>query len=40
MKGKRKLLQPMLYVLLLLAGIIILFRWYTTQNSIRIAEKA
>ena len=39
MKGKRKLLQPMLYVLLLLAGIIILFRWYTTQNSIRIEER-
>ena len=39
MKGKRKLLQPMLYVLLLLAGIIILFRWYTTQNSLRIEER-
>ncbi len=39
MKGKRKLLQPILYVLLLLAGIIILFRWYTTQNSVRMEER-
>ena len=39
MKGKRKLLQQIAYVVLLIAGVVVLFHWYTTQNSQRMEER-
>lgn len=36
MSGKRKYWKNVLYVVLLLIAIVILFQWYTTQNSNRI----
>lgn len=39
MKGKRKLLQQIAYVVLLIAGVVVLFQWYTTQNSQRMEER-
>ena len=39
MKGKGKILQQIVYVLLLLVSIIILFHWYVTQNSKRMEER-
>ncbi len=39
MKQKKKLLRSLIYVLILLAAIIILFHWYTVQNSKRIEER-
>ncbi len=39
MKAKKKFLQPLVYVLILLAAIIILFQWYTVQNSRCIEER-
>ncbi len=39
MKGRRKSLQEAGYVLLLLAAIIVLFHWYTVQNSRRMEER-
>ena len=39
MKGRKKSLQEVGYVLLLLVAIIILFRWYTVQNSRRMEER-
>ena len=39
MKGRKKTLQKVGYVLLLLAAIIMLFHWYATQNSKRMEER-
>lgn len=39
MKGRKKTLQKVGYVLLLLAAIIMLFHWYATQNSRRMEER-
>lgn len=39
MKEKRKLLQPIIYGLILLTAIVVLFQWYTTQNSKRMEER-
>lgn len=39
MKGRKKLLQQIAYVVLLLAGIVILFHWYSMQNSKRMEER-
>ena len=39
MKGKRKLLQQIAYVVLLIVGVVVLFHWYTTQNSQRMEER-
>ena len=36
---KEKNLQGWIYVVLLMAGIIILFQWYTTQNRVRMEER-
>lgn len=36
---KKKLLQDILCVVFLLAAIVVLFRWYTTQNSRRMEER-
>lgn len=35
----RKSLQKIIYVAVLLVAIIVLFQWYTTQNSIRMEER-
>lgn len=39
MKGKKKPIQEIIYVMPLLVAIIILFQWYTTQNSRRMEER-
>lgn len=39
MKERKKSLQEIFYVLLLLIAVILLFRWYTGQNSIRMEER-
>ncbi|MCI9360306.1 MAG: response regulator [Hungatella sp.] len=39
MKEWKKSLQEIFYVLLLLIAVILLFRWYTGQNSIRMEER-
>ncbi|MCM1252594.1 MAG: response regulator [Clostridium sp.] len=39
MKGKKKSLQEIIYVLILLAAMLIAFQWYTTQNSNRMEER-
>ncbi len=39
MRGKRKPIQQITYVVLLLIAIVILFQWYTTQNSKRMEER-
>ncbi len=39
MKQRKKLLQSLIYVLVLLAAIIMLFQWYTVQNSRRMEEQ-
>ena len=39
MKGKRKSLQEIIFVLPLLVAIMILFQWYTTQNSKRMEDR-
>ncbi len=39
MEGRKKSLQQAAYVVLLLAGVIVLFQWYTTQNSKRMEER-
>jgi signal transduction histidine kinase/CheY-like chemotaxis protein/PAS domain-containing protein len=39
MKDKRKLLQQIAYVVLLIVGVVVLFHWYTTQNSQRTEER-
>ena len=39
MKEKKKSLQEVGYVLILLVAIIILFQWYTTQNSRRMETR-
>ena len=36
---KKKLLQDILCVVFLLVAIVVLFRWYTTQNSRRMEER-
>ena len=38
-KGKKKLLQEIVYVLFLLVAMIIVFHWYTAQNSRRMEER-
>ncbi|MDE5597855.1 MAG: cache domain-containing protein, partial [Lachnospiraceae bacterium] len=38
-KGKKKLLQEIVYVLFLLVAMIIVFQWYTAQNSRRMEER-
>ncbi|MCX4318126.1 MAG: cache domain-containing protein, partial [Lachnospiraceae bacterium] len=37
--GKRKLLQKMVYVFILLLAIIVLFQWFTVQNRKRMVER-
>lgn len=39
MNKKRKLVQQVSYVVLLLLAIVLLFQWYTTQNSKRMEER-
>ena len=39
MKEKKKSLQEVGYVLILLAAIIVLFQWYTTQNKNRMESR-
>ncbi|MCH5257982.1 MAG: response regulator [Lachnospiraceae bacterium] len=39
MKGKKKPIQQICYILILLVVIVILFNWYTTQNSMRLEEQ-
>lgn len=39
MGKKKKLLQSVLYAVMLLAAMIVLFYWYTAQNKARIAEQ-
>ena len=39
MKERKKSLQEILYVLLLLVAVIVLFRWYTGENSTRMEER-
>ncbi|NBH13781.1 hybrid sensor histidine kinase/response regulator [Lachnospiraceae bacterium] len=39
MKQKKKLLQSLFYILILAVAIIILFQWYTVQNSRRMEER-
>ena len=38
-RGKKKLLQEIVYVLFLLVAMIIVFHWYTAQNSRRMEER-
>lgn len=38
-KYTKKILQKILYVVLLITAIVILFRWYTTQNRLRMEER-
>ncbi|HBA68144.1 MAG TPA: hybrid sensor histidine kinase/response regulator, partial [Lachnospiraceae bacterium] len=39
MKDKREVLQKSGYIIILLVAIIILFQWYTSQNSSRMVER-
>ena len=39
MKTKKKPLQQVIYVLLLLAAVVVLFQWYTLQNKARMEEQ-
>ena len=39
MSAKKKYLSRGVYILLMLAAILVLFRWYTLQNSIRIEKQ-
>ena len=39
MKAKKKSLQEIFYVLILLAATIVLFHWYATQNASRMEER-
>lgn len=39
MRRKRKTLQEMVYVMLMLVAIIVMFQWYTAQNTIRMEER-
>lgn len=39
MRGKRKTLQEIAYVIIMLAAIIIIFQWYATQNTRRMEER-
>ena len=36
---KKKSLQRIIYIILFLTAIIILFRWYTGQNTARMIER-
>ena len=39
MKRRRKSIQQVTYVVLLLLAIVVLFQWYTAQNSRRMEER-
>lgn len=39
MKNRKKTVQEVIWVVVLLAAMIVLFQWYTTQNSVRMEER-
>lgn len=39
MKKRKKSVQEVVYVVVLLTAMIVLFQWYTTQNSVRMEER-
>lgn len=39
MKTKKRPVQQVIYVLLLLAAVVVLFQWYTVQNKARMEDR-